>query len=321
MIIINAFVIGCGRWGTFIGWYLDQLGHNVSIYGRENSVNLKELMTARKNKYLTLSDSIMLTTDLSGIDSCDAVFISVNSQGLRKLCDELNKYDMDNKYVVLCMKGIEADTCKRLSEVAAECIKSNIKICVWLGPGHVQDYVRGIPNCMVIDSLDEDARNFMVNELSGGIIRFYYGIDLIGNEIGAAAKNVIGIAAGMLDGLNMSSLKGPLMTRATRELYRLIDRCGGNPISAYGLCHLGDYEATIFSEYSNNRRYGENIILKKENFALAEGVETAKAMYRMSKERDVDMPICTAVYSVLYENANPSDTLMNLFNRPIKQEY
>ena len=93
--------------------------------------------------------------------------------------------------------------------------------------------------------------------LSSELIRFYYGTDLIGSEVGAAAKNVVGIAAGMLDGLDQSSLKGALMSRGTREIARLIESMGGNGLSAYGLCHLGDYQATLFSQHSHNRRFGE----------------------------------------------------------------
>ena len=96
---------------------------------------------------------------------------------------------------------------------------------------------------MVIDSKDEDLKRRLVAEFSSDLIRYYYGQDLLGNEIGAASKNVIGIAAGMLDGLGLSTLKGALMSRGTREIARLIKAMGGNELSAYGLCHLGDYEA------------------------------------------------------------------------------
>ena len=93
---------------------------------------------------------------------------------------------------------------------------------------------------MVIDSKDEDVKHRLVAEFSSDLIRYYYGQDLLGNEIGAASKNVIGIAAGMLDGLGLSTLKGALMSRGTREIARLIKAMGGNELSAYGLCHLGD---------------------------------------------------------------------------------
>ena len=113
---------------------------------------------------------------------------------------------------------------------------------------------------MVIDSEDEKTKHFLVDAFSGGIIRFYYGQDMLGNEIGAASKNVVGIAAGFLDGLSLSSLKGALMSRGTHEIAELIGALGGNPFSAYGLCHLGDYEATVFSAYSHNRRFGEAFV-------------------------------------------------------------
>src|SRR5699024_596016 len=127
---------------------------------------------------------------------------------------------------------------------------------------------------------------------SSDLIRFYYGQDLIGNEIGAAAKNVIGIAAGMLDGLHLSTLKGALMSRGTREVARLIQALGGNELSAYGLCHLGDYEATVFSKYSHNRQFGESFVKGEEYTKLAEGYYTVRAMLQMGKNYGVDLPIC-----------------------------
>ncbi|MFR1480037.1 MAG: hypothetical protein ACLSB9_32400 [Hydrogeniiclostridium mannosilyticum] len=140
--------------------------------------------------------------------------------------------------VVLCMKGLEIGTGRRLSTIVEE-YAPRARVAVWVGPGHVQDFVAGIPNCMVIDSPDPDTKEFLVPAFSSSLIRFYYGSDMVGNEIGAAAKNVIGIAAGMLDGKNKTALKGALMSRGTREIARLIKVMGGNEITAYGLSHLG----------------------------------------------------------------------------------
>lgn len=318
---MKTVVIGCGRWGTFISWYLDSIGHDVTLYGRSSSKHMKELMETRKNDYLELSDREKLTNSLEVVKDAEAIFISVNSQGLRNLCEELNRYDLSGKVIVLCMKGIEISTGKRLTEIVEETLKSEVKICVWLGPGHVQEYVKGHPNCMVIDSECEETKEKMMKELSGDLIRFYYGTDIIGNEIGAATKNVIGLAAGMLDGLNYSSLKGALMARGTHEVSRLIEAMGGNPFSAYGLCHLGDYEATVFSEFSHNRRYGEDYILGKESAGLAEGVETAKAVHLMTQKYGIEMPICEAVYSILYEKADPQVKINELFERSLKAEF
>lgn len=318
---MKAMVIGCGRWGTFVSWYLDSIGHEVTLYGRRSSANMQSLIKTRKNNYLELSDKEKLTTDLSIVVDVDAIFISVNSQGLRKLCEELDHYNLSGKKIVLCMKGIEISTGERLSEVVKQTINSKIEVCVWLGPGHVQEYIKGHPNCMVIDSDNQEAKKFFLDELSSDMIRFYYGTDIIGNEIGGATKNVIGIAAGMLDGLGLSSLKGALMARGTCEVSKLIEAKGGNPISAYGLCHLGDYEATVFSEFSHNRKYGEDFIYGKVSDDLAEGVETAKAIHIMATNCNVEMPICEAVYLILYKKANPWIKLNELFDRSLKSEF
>ena len=157
--------------------------------------------------------------------------------------------------------------------------------------------------------------------MSGELIRLYKGRDLIGTEVGAAAKNVIGIAAGMLDGVGCTSLKGALMARGAREVSRLIRAMGGNELSAYGLCHLGDYEATLFSAHSHNRSFGECFI-KGEHFGeLAEGAATVKALVRLGREYGVEMPISETIYGILYEGRSPREALPQLFRRTVKGEF
>ena len=192
--------------------------------------------------------------------------------------------ELKDRIFVLCMKGIEVGTGRRLSQIATDALdKSTNRVAVWLGPGHVQEFAKGVPNCMVIDSSDDETKHTLISAFSSDLIRFYYGMDLIGNEIGAAAKNVIGIAAGMLDGLSLTTLKGALMSRGTREVARLISAMGGNELSAYGLCHLGDYEATVFSMHSQNRRYGESIIKGEPFGKLAEGYYAARSTFGSSR--------------------------------------
>ena len=129
------------------------------------------------------------------------IIISVGAQQLQSVVSEVALLNVTGKAVVLCMKGIEIDTGRRLSQVVSDTIDQSNNVAVWLGPGHVQEFYRGVPNCMVIDSNSEFVKNEVIHDFSSELIRFYYGTDLIGNEIGAAAKNVIGIAAGMLEGL------------------------------------------------------------------------------------------------------------------------
>lgn len=314
-------VAGCGRWGTFIAWYLDRTGHDVTLYGRSTSENMKRLISTRKNDYLELTETVKLSTELGSLAEAEAVVISIGAQGLRNFCKEIARAGVENKTFILCMKGLEIGTGCRLSEIASENLHPSNHVAVWLGPGHVQEFYNGVPNCMVIDSDDEEIKQRLVKELSGDLIRFYFGTDIIGNEIGAAAKNVIGIAAGMLDGAGVSSLKGALMARGAREIARLIKALGGSELSAYGLCHLGDYEATVFSKHSHNRRFGEAYVKGEEFKSLAEGYYTVKALVEMGKKHGVDLPICNAVYTILYENASPEKTLDNLFRRDTKSEF
>ena len=318
---MNIFVIGCGRWGSLITWYLDRIGHRVTLYGRKSSPKMQAFLATRQNDLLTLPPSVALTTELNGIESAETVIISVGSQSLRSLLGEAPMQALRDKTVVLCMKGLEMGTGQRLSQIAAECLHPSNAVAVWLGPGHVQEFYRGIPNCMVIDSEREDVKRRLVQAFSSDLIRFYYGGDMIGNEVGAAAKNVVGIAAGFLDGVEMSSLKGALMSRGTREVARLIKAMGGSELSAYGLCHLGDYEATVFSPYSHNRQFGEAFIRHQDFHRLAEGYYTVEALMLLGSQYGVELPICRAVHDILYEHAAPQATLQSLLRRGLRAEF
>ena len=321
-------VLGCGRWGSFIAWYLCNHGHDVYSWGPEDDYSYKVLKETGKNEYVDLDSRIHLTCDLQeAIEHAETIIISISSQGLRGFMKRITEYDVTEKNFVLCMKGIEVDTGCRLSEVLTQSGISSDKIAVWVGPGHIQAFTAGIPNCMVIDSANQELKIKLANEFKSELIRFYYGEDLIGTELGAAAKNVMGIVAGVLDGCGYEALKGSLMTRGAREVARLIAAMGGNELSAYGLAHLGDYEATLFSKFSHNRSYGE-MIVKGEKFAkLAEGVATAAAMKKLGDKYGVDLPLTNAVYELCYTNSEEDcrvrcdKMLAKMFSRETKSEF
>ena len=317
---MDITVIGCGRWGSCIAWYLDRIGHNVTLYGNDLP-QIRKIMETRTNGVVDFGARINVTESLEVAAKNNTVVISIPSQAVRGLMQELQEYGAKDKDYILCMKGIEISTGMRLSEVVRAGTSPETRIACWIGPGHVEEFTKGIPNCMVIDSDNAEYKDYLVSEFSSELIRFYYGKDLIGNEIGAAAKNVIGIAAGMLDGKGLSSLKGPLMARGTREIARLIAALGGNELSAYGLCHLGDYEATLFSKFSHNRMYGEMYAKGEQYTALAEGYYTVKAILKLAEKYDVDLPICKAVYDVLYNGADTDMALQELFTRSLKNEF
>ncbi|MCI6007870.1 NAD(P)H-dependent glycerol-3-phosphate dehydrogenase [Oscillospiraceae bacterium LCP25S3_E10] len=320
---MNVSLLGCGRWGSFIAWYLDKTGHNVYTWGLENDEIFQNLQRERKNDYVQFSDNIVITPDLTkAVNHAEVMIISISSQALSSFMENLTKENLDGKTIVLCMKGIEETTGRRLSEIVSDYVDtSKTPVAVWVGPGHPQDFVRGIPNCMVIDSDNQEVKEKLVHSFSSELIRFYFGQDLIGTEVGAAAKNVVGIAAGMLDGMGYTSLKGALMARGTREISRLIKAMGGNEMSAYGLCHLGDYEATLFSKFSHNRRFGEMLINGEKFDKLAEGVSTTRALVKLSQRYNVDLPIVNAVNQVITYNKDPKETLSSLFLRSIKDEF
>lgn len=318
---MNITVIGCGRWGSLIAWYLDRVGHRVTLYGRPGSWHMQRFLSTRQNDLLTLPESIRLSTDLQSVREAETIVISIGSQGLQGLMDQLRPLALRDKTLVLCMKGLEQGTGRRLSQIAEENLDPSNAVAVWLGPGHVQEFYRGIPNCMVIDSRDDAVKRRLVENFSSDLIRFYYGSDLIGNEVGAAAKNVVGIAAGFLDGKGLSSLKGALMSRGCREVARLIQAMGGSQLSAYGLCHLGDYEATVFSPYSHNRQFGESFVRGQEYTALAEGYYTVEAMLLLGQRYQVELPICQAVHRVLYAGAEPLTELRGLLERGLTREF
>lgn len=315
-------VLGCGRWGSFIAWYLNKNGHDVTSYGIPEDPYVQEFFKTRVNSYVTFPESIKLTTDISEAMDSEVLIISISSQHLRKFMERVNETGkVDGKKFVLCMKGIENKTGKRLSEIMIESGIDKNNVAVWVGPGHIQEFTRGVPNLMVIDSYNPDLSEFLIKNFKSDLIRYYKGEDIIGTEIGAAAKNVMGIAAGMLDGGGYTSMKGALIARGAREVSRLIKAAGGNELSAYGLCHIGDYEATLFSPHSHNRKFGESFVKHEEFTKLAEGVETSTALLNLASQYGVEMPITKAVNSIIVEGHDPMNTLLSLFARTNLNEF
>ncbi|MDE5766532.1 MAG: glycerol-3-phosphate dehydrogenase [Clostridia bacterium] len=323
-------VLGCGRWGSFIAWYhATVLKNNVILYGEDGRESYDILKAEGKNEYVALDKSITLTSDLAyALKESEVIIISISSQALREFMQKVVKHPVADKIFVLCMKGIEESTGKRLSEVMTDSGIKSDKIAVWVGPGHIQSFTAGVPNCMIIDSTNDQLKKYLAENFKSNLIRFYYGNDLLGTEVGAAAKNVLGIAAGVLDGSGYTSLKGPLMARGAFEVAKLIKAMGGNEMSAYGLAHLGDYETTLFSPYSHNRTYGE-MMAKGQHFGkLAEGVMTAKAMKALGDKYNIELPITNAVYEGCFESdefgKGEHDCLhviLKLFDRSIKNEF
>lgn len=319
----NSSLIGCGRWGTFLGWYSVNYAKfdNVDMYDIPTSPNFIELKETRKNSYLCMTNNMILHENIEDVLQNDFIIISIGCQHFRSLCKQLNGYNIAGKTFLLAMKGLEESTAKTMYQIMREEVSQPVHIAVLAGPGHVQDYMKKVPSCAVIDSDEPETTRHVIDMMQSELIRFYFGADLIGNQIGAALKNVIGLAAGILDGLEWYGLKGALMARAPVEVGRFIAHFGGNPKTAYGLAHLGDYEATLFSKHSHNRMYGEQFAKGEAFGKLAEGVPTLKAVKLIADKEHIDMPISQALYKAIYEKQDIKSAIRSMFDRDLKQEF
>lgn len=318
---MKVSVLGCGRWGSFHLWYAAKQGFSVTGWEPANSTPFMELVEKRSNRYLELPENVRLTTDISEALRADQINVSVPAQHFRKLAFELSAYDLMDTDLVLCMKGLETGSGKRLSTVCREEGVKARSISAWVGPGHPQDFVEGVPGCMLVVSEDDKAASRITGRMGSPLVRMYRSTDMTGCEIGAAAKNVVGIAAGMLDGMHMSGLKGALMARAPQEVARLVQACGGDWRSVYGLSHLGDYEATLFSRFSRNRGYGEALVRGEELEGLAEGVPTSQAMLSLAGQHGVELPITSMVRHIIEKKIDLKTAIGHLFLRPQKEEF
>lgn len=266
MLINHITILGCGRWGSFLAWYLNNIGFEVLLWGRSDSTKYKLLKKTRENDYVTIDRKVIMTNDLKfALDFSNYIFIAINEQNLRPLLETLSINQLNNKKVVLCMKGLEAMTNKRLSEVTLEFVKDEKLVAVMLGPGQPKELVQNNPTHMLIDSNFKPLSHELSCMLSSKLIKFEIGNDIIGNEVGAALCKIIGVAGGILDASNYSALKSVLMVIGTKEIARVITFFGGKYDSAYGISCLGDYHASLYSTNSNSVALGETLI-KHTNF-------------------------------------------------------
>ena len=163
----NISLIGCGRWGTFLGWYAaNYCGFDVDMYDIPTSPNFIELRDTRKNPYLSLSDNMYLHDNLAAVLNNDMIIISIGCQYFRGLCKELSAYDLNGKTFLLAMKGLEYPNASTMLDIMRQEIKQDIQIGTLGGPGHVQDYMTKVPSCEVIDSDEEATKDFLIKALS-----------------------------------------------------------------------------------------------------------------------------------------------------------
>ena len=318
---MKVSVLGAGRWASCLALCLDRKNYDILMWeivrddGTEN-----ELFLYGKNKFVTLSERVQYTHDLEkAVNYGEMIVISILSQQVDNFMQSIKKISgYENKKYVLAMKGIEASTCRRLSEILIDNGVKKDNIAVFVGPGHVQSIAVGQPTNMIVSAYNKQYAYEIISKFENkGHLDLSYSDDIIGTEIGAASKNVIGLAAGILQGSGLEQKKGPLMPAALLEIGKFIKAMGGQESTAQSLSFLGDFQATLFDNNSKNLTYGKTIIEMGaiDNDAISklfdvrsvEGIMTAKALLKKRDEFNrkasegviIKMPITQAVDDIV----------------------
>ncbi|HET6575278.1 MAG TPA: NAD(P)H-dependent glycerol-3-phosphate dehydrogenase, partial [Fimbriiglobus sp.] len=245
---------------------------------------------------------------------------------LRETLVRLKPFAGGDVPVVSLTKGIEVATFRRPTEVIAEVLGASRLVAV-SGPSHAEEVARGLPTSLVAASVDADLAGWVQDQFGNDRLRVYTNADLVGVELAGALKNVIGIAAGVCDGLRFGdNAKAALLTRGLAEMARFGVAHGAAPATFAGLAGLGDLIATCFSPHGRNRRAGERLA-RGEPLAdvvagpqVVEGAYTARSVFERTTRMGLDAPIMTTVYRILYEGLSPHDAVQDILSRPPKGE-
>ena len=323
-------VLGAGSWGGTIAEHLAQLGHNVTVWHR-NEEELKQMSEKRTHPFLDdlqFSRSIRFVESMNDLKQPELVVLGIPSHGVRDVMNSLPNLLKDSVYVNLA-KGIENDSLKRMSEIVMECGGIDGKNVVTLsGPSHAEEVAKGLPTTLVAGSSDPEIASMVQEVFSSNTLRVYINSDIIGVELGGSVKNVIALAAGGCDGIGFGdNTKAALITRGIVEITRLGISIGGKAETFAGLSGIGDLIATCLSRHSRNRYVGEQIgrgrsleEILDEMTMVAEGVKTSSAVKVLSEKQCVEMPICDAVYESLYEGLDPKEAVSRLMTRELGSE-
>jgi len=327
---MNISVIGSGGWGTAISALLCRNGHTVTLW----SWKQEESDAIAKNKEnkeflpgISLPDGIRYTADLKKAANAELVVIATPSAALPRTVENLAQYLAPAIPIVNLTKGLSAETNVRFSEVISHLCPQNPVVAL-TGPSHAEEVGRQIPTTVVAASENEEAAALVQDVFMHPCFRVYTTTDVVGAELGGALKNVIALCAGIMDGLGYGdNTKAALMTRGLAEMTRLGMAMGANPATFAGLSGIGDLIVTCTSMHSRNRRAGILIGQGKsvkdaldEVHMVVEGVYAAESAYKLAQKYNVEMPIISAAYRVLFENASPREEVLSLMQRDKKKE-
>lgn len=324
-------VIGDGGWGTTLAIYLAKKEYPVKLWGAFAQYTAQVNQTRVNAKFLPgikIPSNVKITSDLGlAIGESDIIVLAVPSQFLRSVLNKIKFCNFKNKTILSVVKGIETTSLMRVSEIINS-VLGNVNLAVLSGPTIATEVVKNIPTTAVIASTKTKTAKALQEIFNSETFRIYTNSDLIGVEIGGSLKNVIAISCGVCDGLGYgTNTKAAIVTRGLAEMSRLGIALGAKAKTFAGLTGLGDLITTCFSPQSRNRTVGEQLgkgipiakILGSMTM-VAEGVETAKAAYRLSVKHKIPMPITQEVYNILFKNKSAQSAVEDLMARKTKAE-
>ncbi len=324
-------ILGIGAWGTALAILLAENGHSVIVWSHEMDLFEDIKKYSLNHKYLPnvqIPSKIDFSSNKDSLSDCEIIVNAIPTQFLRKTLQEY-EFELRGKITVNVSKGIEKETLKRVSEIFFDFGVGENSYAILTGPSHAEEVSKKVPTAVVVASKNEDLGRLVQRIFSNTFFRVYTSKDVLGCELGGSLKNVIAIAAGIVDGLDLGdNSKAALITRGLAEITRLGVALGANPLTFSGLSGLGDLIVTCNSKYSRNRYVGEQIAMGKQlkqvlncMNAVAEGVDTTISAYQMGSKFNVELPITRIVYEILFQNLNPKDALLTLMLRETKPEW
>jgi glycerol-3-phosphate dehydrogenase (NAD(P)+) len=327
-------IIGAGGWGTALAVTMAGLGKDVRLWAYESYLVETMIATRENPLYLPsirVPECVKVSNSMRDVlADAGIVIMAVPSHVFRQVFTQMLPLIHADMLFVSATKGIENETLMRMSEVLADIANPHFvpQIAAISGPTFAAEVAHGEPTALVVASPDERLRLLLQSQLSGPRFRLYTNSDLIGVEIAAAVKNIIAIAAGVVDGLGLgSNASAALVTRGLAEITRLVLACGGKRETLSGLAGLGDLVLTAYGSQSRNRRVGialgqgQNIDEVLSNMRMvAEGVRTTKSTVALARKLDIEMPIAEKMNWVLYEGGKPQAAIHDLMERKLKEE-
>ncbi len=326
-------VLGAGSWGTALAALIARHGHPTTLWGRDAAM-IDAIDSRHENpRYLPgipLPQSLHATSDLaSALTGCDLVLVVVPSHAFAETLRGLAPHRPAHAGVAWATKGFEPGSGRFLHEVAGEILPADVPLAVVTGPSFAKEVAAGLPTALTVHSDTPAFAQQMAEVLHGPAFRAYTGDDMLGAELGGAMKNVLAVATGVADGMNLGlNARAGLITRGLNEMLRLNLAIGGKAETLMGLAGLGDLVLTCTGDLSRNRRLGLALgrgqsidEAVREIGQVVESLQTAEEVMRQADRHGVELPISSHVRDVLRGSITPAEGLKQLMGREQKPEY